>query len=420
MKDYFEVLDIKDSAGEQAIRKAYEAMLEKYPVDRYPEKNMEIEEAFEALSNKSIRSACIEFHRMDTASKKAYIDARYAIAEESYNKAARILEKACKNEKYSVHLDYLLGIVYMNLGKPAKAVKVLEPVIYDYPNDIALVLLFIRACLAAKRYEMALVMAEDYYVDDKDNFDLVEVLAEGYMMIKKYSDATAVLVEALGNPTFSENRYNIAARLSYSLFMEKKFKKSLDIMERLADFPAEMDEVNESLELYINVLDFYIASHKFKEANRCAGAMLKLCPDREEIAGVKEGIEMILKLEPELAKFEKDKFIPDMLKIYTTNDTFPSNAGAIHAEQKKAYEVLLEYQILNDYSNHLMALRYMKNNYPALYEIKKDFFEGLQDPKERKKLHNKNKALFYQYQGVLEEMMDEWDDEDSSDYDDDF
>jgi hypothetical protein len=27
MKDYFEVLDIKDSAGEQAIRKAYEAML---------------------------------------------------------------------------------------------------------------------------------------------------------------------------------------------------------------------------------------------------------------------------------------------------------------------------------------------------------------------------------------------------------
>lgn len=419
MKDYFEVLDVKDSAGVQAIKRAYKAMLEKYPADKYPEKNREIEEAFKALCDKAIKSACIEFHRMEEASKKAYRDAHDAIEEGKYSKAAKTLEKVYKNEMHSTHLNYLLGIAYMNLGKPVKAVKVLEPVRFKYPYDIDLSLLFIKACLGAKKYDKAIFLAEDYYDHIRNNFTLVHLLTEGYMLTEEYGEATALLTEAFENPAFSEKRYNISAKLSYSLFMEKKFKESLDIMERLVDFPVELNEINESLELFIHMLDYYIAGQKFSEADRCAGALLKLCPGREDIAGVKEGIEKILKLEPELINFEKDKFIPDLLKIYTTNDTFPSDQEQMPEEQKKAYAVLLEYQILNDYSNCLMALRYMRNNYPALYELKEDFFDGLQDTKERKKLDNKNKALFYQYQGVIEDMMNEWDEEDGGDNDDD-
>ncbi len=420
MKDYFEVLDIKDSAGEQAVRDAYEAMLEKYPVEQYPEKNMEIEEAYRALSDKALRSACIEFHRMDEASKKAYGEARDAISEGKYGKAARILEKQCKNAEYSAHLNYLLGIAYMNLDKPVKAVKVLEPVRYDYPHDMELVLLFIKACLTAKRYDMALSLAEDYVIEYGDNFDLVRLLAEGYMLTKDYNGATKVLMDALENPVFDDNRFTIGARLSYSLFMEKKFKKSLDMLDKIAAFGVETDEVHESLDLFVNMLDYFIDAQKFAEAERCASALLMMLPGRKDIAGIKESIEMIRKLEPEMKKFEKDEFIPDLLKFYTTNDAFPSDFGAVDAEQSKAYMVLMEYQILNDYSSYLMALRYMKNQYPTLYDFKREFFDGLQDAKERKKLQNKNKALFYQYQEVIEEMMDEWDEEfDDGDFDDD-
>jgi tetratricopeptide (TPR) repeat protein len=419
MKDYFEVLDIDENAGEQAIRDAYETMLEKYPADRFPEKNMEIEEAFKALSNRALKSACIEFHRMEAASKKAYEEARDAIGEGKYSKAARVLEKACKNAKYSPHLNYLLGITYMNMDKPARAAKVLEPVMCDYPYDMELVILFIRACLAAKKYDKALALAEEYYAENKDDFDLVQLLAEGYILAEKYNEATKVLVEAFENEAFSKKRFSIGAGLSYSLFMEKKFKKSLDMIGKLAEFSVRPDEADESLEIFINMLDFYIARQEFREADRYADALLKLYPDREDIAGIKEGIELILKLEPELAEFENDKFIPDLLKVYATNDAIPSNIDETDEERKKAYEVLLEYQILNDYSDCLMALRYMKNNYPALYDIKRDFFDGLQDARERKKLYNKNKALFYQYHGIIEDMMDEWDEEDDGDHDDD-
>ncbi len=419
MKDYFEVLNVEDSAGEQTIKRAYKAMLEKYPADQYPEENREIEEAFKALCDKAIKSACIEFHRMEAASKKAYGDAHEAIEAGNYSIAAKILEKVYKNEKYSTHLNYLLGIAYMNLNKPVKAIKILEPVRYKYPYDMDLALLFIKACLGAKKYNKAIFLAEDYYDHVKNDFMLVHLLNEGYMLTEAYSDAVILLTEAIKNPAFSEKRYNMCVKLSYAMFMGRKYKESLDIMDKLVKFPVELSEINESLELFIHMLDFYISGQKFSEADRCAGALLKLCPGREDIAGIKEGIENILKLEPELINFEKDEFIPELLKIYTTNGTFPGDSVDIPVEQKKAYTVLLEYQILNDYSNCLMSLRYMKNNYPSLYELKADFFDGLQDTKERKKLYNKNKALFYQYQGVIEDMMNEWDEEDGGDEDED-
>ncbi|NLK87937.1 MAG: tetratricopeptide repeat protein [Clostridiaceae bacterium] len=418
MKDYFEVLDIDDSAGEQAIRNAYEAMLEKYPADQYPEKNREIEEAFKALCDETIQSACIHFHRMEAASKKAYKDAHDAISEGHYDKAARILVKVYKKEKYSAHLCYLLGIAYMNLGEYSKAMKVLEPVRHEYPNDMELVLIYIKSCLGAKRYEIGLDLAEDYYTYDRDNFALVQLLAEGYIMIECYDDATKTLKEAFENPVFSDKRFYMGARMSHSLFLENKFKESLDMLDRLVEFPAEPDEINDSLEICIRMLNYFIADQKFVEADRCAGVLRKLCPDREDIAGIKEGVENILKLEPELVKFEKDEFIPELLKVYTRNDAFPRSTSMMPAEQQKAYAVLLEHYILSDYSEYLMALRYMKNNFPALYELKEDFFDRLQETRERKKLYNKNRALFYQYQGVLKDMMDEWDEQDGF-YDDD-
>lgn len=51
MKNYFEVLDIDEQAGQQDIKRAYKRMLTKYPAEKFPEKNRDIEEAYEALSN---------------------------------------------------------------------------------------------------------------------------------------------------------------------------------------------------------------------------------------------------------------------------------------------------------------------------------------------------------------------------------
>ena len=55
MKDYFEVLDIDEQTGQQDIKKAYKRLLSKYPAEKYPEKNRDIEEAYKVLSSPSER-----------------------------------------------------------------------------------------------------------------------------------------------------------------------------------------------------------------------------------------------------------------------------------------------------------------------------------------------------------------------------
>ncbi len=427
MKDYFEVLDIGEDTGEQAIKDAYRLMLSKYPASKYPEKNREIEEAYEMLCNPAVKSACLEFHRMERPSKEAYRLASDAITEGRFAEAAKILEKAILKEKHTIHLNYLLGIAYLSLEKPSKAAKALEPVSNIYPCDVMINTLFIKACLDSRKFRKAVMRAEECLVTNGDEFVLVHLLAEGYMQLGKYGEATELLINAYNNAVFADRLHNICTKLTYVYFLDGKINKCLEWLDKLTILPADDEEKEDSAEVVIDMLYHFIEMYMFFEAGQCADAVLKLTPGREDVAEIKRGLDDLLRIEPEIESFDDDEFIPDILKIYTANVIFSNWTQELPEEQQTAYSVLLEYQILNGYGDLLMALRYMKNKYPLLYGLKADFFDALQDTRERKKLTNRNKALFYQYQGIIAELMDELDygydndDEDGEDYwDEDF
>ena len=407
MKDYFEVLDIDEQTEEQDIAKAYRRMLRKYPAERYPEKNRDIREAYEALTNPRKRYSCVEFHRMSIASKQAYMAAVDAMGKGDYSKAAKTLEKALKDEEHTIHLKFVLGLAYLSMDKPSRALKVLEPVRCEFPYDIELNIIIIRACLEAKEYDKALIWAEECYEIDKSNFVLIGLLVDGYQMKKEYGEAAAVLREAFENPAFLDRKYAIGSRTVHILFLDKKYSDSLEWLDRLTTLQAREDEKAASFNAFMVMLDFFIGKHMLREADRCAGAILKLMPDRQDIARVKKGIEVILSVEPEIDRFDRDEFIPDLLKIYIASGISELLAPDLAEEQQKAYVILIEHQLLGDYSSYLIAVRYLKTNYPALYGFKADFLDAFQDARERKKLINKNKVLFCRYQDVIAQMLDE-------------
>lgn len=429
MKDYFEVLDIDEQSGQHEIKKAYMRLLNQYPAELYPDRNREIEEAYEALTNPVKRYSCIEFHRMSRASKQAYSSARKAMDKGEYAEAAKTLEKALEHEKHTIHIKYVLGIAYLNMDKPVKAVRMLEPVQDKFPNDIELNIIFIKACLEAREYDKALVRAEECYHIEKNNFMLVKLLVDGYQMTKQYEEALAVLTPAFENPAFYDRQYIICLRTAYILFLDKKYDDSLKWLDRLASLQADEIEKAASVDVFMAMLDFYIAKHMLSEAGRCAGSILKLMPDRSDIVRFKRGVELILRIEPEVDRFDQDEFIPDLLKIYIASAITDLEAANLTEEQQRAYLILIEHQLLSDYSSYLIAARYLKTNYPALYELKADFLDAFQDSRERRKLSNKNKVLFTQYQDVIAHLMEElsrefsdgydWDDEDWEDWYDD-
>lgn len=418
MKDYFEVLDIGEDTSEQAINTAYRQMLMKYPADRYPEKNNEIEAAYRMLCDPAARKSCIEFHRMEQSSKEAYKLASAALIEGRYAEAAEILETAVKNEKYTIHLNYLLGIIYLNLKKPYKAFKALQPVSDAYPGDVDLNTFYIKACLDSHKYKKAVKKAEECLARGSDNFMLIHLLTEGYLQLGQYEYAIALLKNSFNNPALEDNWHNICAKLTYIYFLDENIDDSFWWMDKLTGLPASDEDKEDSVELIIEMLDRFIDMHMLQQARKCIDTILELTPYKEDVEEFKRSIDALLKIEPEIDSFEGDKYIPDFLKIYVANGVFSNWPESLSEEKQKAYSVLLDYQILNENNDILMALRYMKNKYPQLYQLKADFFDALQDSRERKKLTNRNKALFYQYHELIRELMDEFDDEDDEDNED--
>ena len=405
------LLNINEDADISIIEKTYQDSLKKYPADLYPAENSDIVKAYLMLTNPKTIDACLDFHRMQYTSKQAYKLAEQALEEGRYDGAIKILNKTIKLEKYNDHLYHLLGIACMGIEKYAKAVKAFDQIIKKYPNDMDLLLHHTEACIAGEYYKKVIISAKRGYECEKDNILFAIYLVKGYVQTDMYGEAEAVLKEAVNNPAFHERRHGICTRLAFVLSLERKFNESLKCMEKLLTLDADDKEKIDSGEMLLNTLDYYLENDMYGDANRCMEVIIQLLPDRKDILDAKQNIERILKLEPEFCRLEKDKAVPEELVGLVINEIFPEASTGMTERQRKAYAVINEYQIMYDYTRYLMPLRYIKTKYPNIYDLKKDFFDELQDSKRRKILKTRYQALIYQYQDTFEEMMDEWDKE---------
>lgn len=419
MKDYFEILQVNEGDDISTIEKAYKDMLIKYPEDRYPVENSQIAKAYRMLTSSLTIDACLNFHRMEFTSKQVYKLAEQALEEGRYNGAIKILEKTIKIENYNDHLYHLLGTACLKAEKYTKAVKAFEQILRKYSNDLEILLRYTEACIASNNYKKAIISAKKGYEHEKDSILFTLFLVKGYVHTGKYGEAEKILKEALDNPAFRKRKHDICARLAFVLSLERKYNESLEFMEKLLTIDAEDDEKIESGEMLLNTLDYYLEYQMYAEANRCMGVIIRLLPDRDDIIDAKKNIEKILKLEPEFCSFEEDDSVPEGLVGLVVNELFPEASTGMTEKQRKAYTVMNEYYILHDYNAYLMPLRYIKTKYPNIYNLKKEFFDELQDSKRRKILKTKYQTLIYQYQDTFEEMMDEWDEEsDDEEFDD--
>ncbi len=420
MRDYFEVLQIDENANASEIEKAYQEMLMKYPAEQYPAENNQIEKAYQLLMNPSLFDACRDFHCMNHASKQVYKLAEQSMEDGFYSEAIKILDKAIRTENHNTHLYYLLGIACLRTEKYTKAIKAFELLLNRYPYDTDLLLYLTEACIANENYKKAVTFAKTGYERNKDHVMFALFLAKGYLHTGKLAEAEGILKEAYQNPAFEEKKHRICARLVFILSLEKKFSESIQYMEMLPDIQTDNEEKLDSGDMLFNALDFYLENQMYLEANKCMSVIMKLLPDREDIVEAKKKIEMILELEPEFCRFEEDDTIPDGLVALIVNELFPETSEGMTERQREAYTVMNEYQLLHDYTEYLMPIRYMKNKYPNLYRLKEEFLNDMQNSKKRRILTTRYQALVYKYQDTFEELMEQWDEDYGDEYADEY
>jgi hypothetical protein len=281
---------------------------------------------------------------------------------------------------------------------------------------------YTEVCIIGNRLQKALAAAEKGYMNDRNNIPFMLYYVKTLMYFGKYKTAEQVLSAAVDNAFFSQHRHEIYAKLAFVLFIEKKIDRSLHYMEMLPDLEADEDERIESGDMILNMLDYFLDSQMYEEANRCMCVILKLLPERDDIAEAKKNLEQMLKLEPEFSALEEDGSIPECLIALIANELFPAFTSDMTEYQRKAYSVMNEYQIINDFPSFILPIRYIKTKYPEIYALKADFFDQLQNSKKRRILSAKYKTLIYQYQDAFDGMFDEWpnEDQDEDDYEDEY
>lgn len=420
MKDCFEILNIDENADESVIKAAIQKMLQKYPQDKYPEKYSDVVAAGKMLLNPLTRDACLKFHRMNDGSKRAYKMAEHELDSEKPANAIKILEKAIKTEEYTDHLYLLLAEACAKEGRYLKAINAYEKLIPRYPYDMRILLNYTEVCIIGNRFRKAFVSGRKGYMNDRNNIMFMFYYVKTLMHFREYKTAEQVLNDAIKNSSFSQHRHGLYAKLAFVLFVEKKIDKALHYMEMLPDLEAGEDERIESGDIILNMLDYFLDSQMYEEANRCMCVILKLLPERDDIAEAKKSLEKMLKLEPEFSALEEDGSIPESLIALIANELFPAFTSDMTEYQRKAYSVMNEYQIINDYPSFILPIRYIKTKYPEIYALKGDFFDQLQNPKKRRILSAKYKTLIYQYQDAFDGMLDEWLDEDEDGDEDDY
>src|SRR5690242_10665580 len=124
--NFYEVLGVDKAADERAIKKAYFALVRKYPPETHPEEFKKIREAYEVLSNPVSRKDYDSVNQYDqygpevSARLKAGMEAMDA---GDFRTAQRAFIEVLSLQPQLHFARDLLGMAYLNDKKPEDALK---------------------------------------------------------------------------------------------------------------------------------------------------------------------------------------------------------------------------------------------------------------------------------------------------------
>ncbi|HEX8953474.1 MAG TPA: DnaJ domain-containing protein, partial [Polyangia bacterium] len=199
--DFYETLGIDRAADERAIKKAYFALVRKFPPETHPEEFKRIREAYEVLANPQSRTdydAVSEFDRYG-ADVSAHLKAGTAAMEQGDWAHAQTELIAVLEQQPQLHFARdLLGMAYLNAHRPADAMREFTRLVGEQPGNAVYHLHKGYAHYAQNQYAPALdCYREARKLDPADTRSLVAT-ADCLVAQKQYEPALLELDRAIG------------------------------------------------------------------------------------------------------------------------------------------------------------------------------------------------------------------------------
>ena len=199
--NFYEVLGIDRSADERAIKKAYFALVRKFPPETHPDDFKRIREAYEVLSNPQSRADYDAVNQYDQygAEVSTHLKAGTEAMEQSDWARAQSELIAVLEQQPQLHFARdLLGMAYLNAHKPADAMREFTRLVTEQPANAVYHLHKGYAHYAQNQYAPALdCYREARKLDPADTRSLVAT-ADCLVAQKQYEPALLELDRAIG------------------------------------------------------------------------------------------------------------------------------------------------------------------------------------------------------------------------------
>ncbi len=198
-KTLYEVLGVDKSADERAVKKAYFALVRKFPPETHPEEFKRIREAYEVLSNPQSRADYDRINQYDEFGELgSFIKSGQERMEAGDYATAEKMFREVLNKKADLHfVRDMLGMAMLNSKRPKEALAEFERLVDVQPTNAVYWLHKGYALYNLERDDQALTCyRKARELDDNDTRPLVAI-ADVLTGKKQYEAALAELQKAI-------------------------------------------------------------------------------------------------------------------------------------------------------------------------------------------------------------------------------
>ncbi|NLI93096.1 MAG: DnaJ domain-containing protein [Peptococcaceae bacterium] len=411
MKDYYSTLNITRNATVAEIKKAYFTLVRAYPPDRHPEEFRKIREAYEVLVDENTRRQYDLVDSMPDIVKLYFKEGRKALDEGDAEKAIRLLEEVIKFYPHFSVVNSLLGEAYLKNENSVKAIRIFEKLAAQEQNNAGFVRRLAEAYALRGWHKKAIIQFRRALSLDEDNISLWLGLTDCYLQAKDFQKAKETVREGLevSNRKGWDNLelyYHIIQIdiLSHDLI---SMRKRLEEMKNKA---IEKEEERANAAWFLAALAKMIHSIGLEEEAAAAiNTAFALQPDDEKIQSIKKEVDTQYSLLMEIKKLKKDSAVDSRLAEML--DCELHMCGQKDCLDCKITQFFCEMDIIVEIESLRKDVLRLKNSYPELYNMKKEFFDSVLNPKKEQHLFDTYNKKYKKYKKLCPERFDDEDEE---------
>jgi Flp pilus assembly protein TadD len=377
MKSLYELLGIEKTADQAQIKRGYFNQVRKYPPDHFPEEFKALRAAYETLSDEKKRAEYDEIGAMPAIVATAFREAQKANELGLHAEASDLYRTILQREPQSAKIKKEYAWSLKAEGKSGKAMEVWESLCRQEPNNQEYAVQLARSYDERGWRKKAKVQFRRAVEIDSSNTDcwsgLLHCLVEG----DEWEEAKRTCREALET---AGEKAGFSLYVHAFLILAKDDEDAAEgyLQKILALMRA--GQVTEEMNAHDAVWE--ITSSLF------GSRMMKFFPYIEEMADL-----LSHKDEEFLDSFKYAKYAYTIISLKEKGfsdllcDLFIILAGKFDSDEDQQQQLVMEWIILAEQNTYRPQLARLKNEYPDLYAMHKNFFD------EAMRTHNPEKMM---------------------------